>query len=161
MLQSMCLFCLKRLFTTLATLHFKAFRIPANQIFMLAMDFVHPLNWQKYRLLAGPRLAVPLLAACLAGFCLNAGVTAAQAQTSPKASFEKASFEKGFQPWLQSLWPQAQQAGVSRAVFDKNVASLKINWALPDLAVSIRTATKKTVQIEFKAPPDLFPPGLS
>jgi lytic murein transglycosylase len=45
----------------------------------------------------------------------------------------KAAVEQRFAEWLQSLWPQAEQAGVSRKTFDANVKGLKLNWSLPHL----------------------------
>ena len=34
------------------------------------------------------------------------------------AGVQSASADDAFQSWLQSLWPQAQELGVSRATFD-------------------------------------------
>src|SRR5258708_23074510 len=46
--------------------------------------------------------------------------------------------DPAFQSFLQSLWPQAQQLGVSRATFDAAVRSLEPDLSLPDLAIAGR-----------------------
>jgi lytic murein transglycosylase len=46
--------------------------------------------------------------------------------------------DTAFQQDLQTLWPQAQQAGVSRATFDAAIRGLEPDLSLPDLAVSGR-----------------------
>ncbi len=43
--------------------------------------------------------------------------------------------DAAFQQWLQNLWPQAQELGVSRSVFDAGIRGLEPNYALPDLAL--------------------------
>jgi lytic murein transglycosylase len=43
--------------------------------------------------------------------------------------------DSAFPQWLQSLWPEAHQRGVSRATFDAAVHGLEPDYALPDLAV--------------------------
>lgn len=43
--------------------------------------------------------------------------------------------ETAFQQWLQSVWPQAQAMGVSRATFDEAVRGLEPDLTLPDLAI--------------------------
>lgn len=47
--------------------------------------------------------------------------------------------DAAFTQWLQSLWPQAQGLGVSRATFDAAIAGLTPDYALPDLALPGRT----------------------
>jgi len=47
--------------------------------------------------------------------------------------------DAAFQQWLQSLWPQAQQLGVSRSVFDQAIRGLEPDLSLPDLAIPGRT----------------------
>jgi lytic murein transglycosylase len=43
--------------------------------------------------------------------------------------------DAAFQQWLQSLWPQAHELGVSRGVFDAGIRGLEPNYTLPDLAL--------------------------
>ena len=48
----------------------------------------------------------------------------------------KAAFaDAAFQAWLQSLWPQAQTLGVSRATFDLATRGLEPDLSLPDLVL--------------------------
>src|SRR5262245_12204140 len=58
------------------------------------------------------------------------GARAAQAED---VAAYKAVVEQRFAEWLESLWPQAEQEGVSRKTFDANVKGLKLNWSLPHL----------------------------
>jgi lytic murein transglycosylase len=44
--------------------------------------------------------------------------------------------DAAFQQWLQSLWPQAQALGVSRATFETAVRGLEPDYSLPDLAIA-------------------------
>jgi lytic murein transglycosylase len=43
--------------------------------------------------------------------------------------------DAAFQEWLQSMWPEAQTRGVSRATFDNATKGLEPDLSLPDLAV--------------------------
>ena len=43
--------------------------------------------------------------------------------------------DAAFQSWLQSLWPQAQARGVSRATFDLATRGLEPDLSLPDLVL--------------------------
>jgi lytic murein transglycosylase len=61
----------------------------------------------------------------------SAGARAAQDDV---AVYKKA-VEQRFGEWLESLWPQAEAAGVSRETFDANVKGLKLNWTLPHLVL--------------------------
>src|SRR6202012_493216 len=45
------------------------------------------------------------------------------------------SADAEFQSFLQSLWPQAQQLGVSRATFDSATHDLEPDLNLPDLVI--------------------------
>ena len=73
-------------------------------------------------------LALLALAALLHA---SAGARAAQDDV---AVYKKA-VEQRFAEWLESLWPQAEAAGVSRETFDANVKGLKLNWTLPHLVL--------------------------
>jgi membrane-bound lytic murein transglycosylase B len=43
--------------------------------------------------------------------------------------------DAAFDRWLQSVWPEAQALGVSRATFDAAVRGLEPDYTLPDLAI--------------------------
>jgi len=73
-------------------------------------------------------LAILALAALLHA---SAGARAAQDDV---AVYKKA-VEQRFGEWLESLWPQAEAAWVSRETFDANVKGLKLNWTLPHLVL--------------------------
>ncbi len=47
----------------------------------------------------------------------------------------KSAVEKSFAQWLQALWPEAEEAGVSRETFEANVKGLKLDWSLPHLVL--------------------------
>ncbi|MFZ0424117.1 MAG: lytic murein transglycosylase, partial [Xanthobacteraceae bacterium] len=47
----------------------------------------------------------------------------------------RASADPAFQTFLQSLWPQAQALGVSRATFDTATRELEPDLTLPDLVL--------------------------
>jgi lytic murein transglycosylase len=66
----------------------------------------------------------------LAGTCLLPVSGAAAVEVS--ASYRKAA-ERGFTGFLESLWPEAQQRGVSRKTFDQAASRMKIAWDIPDL----------------------------
>ncbi len=60
--------------------------------------------------------------------------------------------DAAFQQFLQSLWPQAQQQGVSQAAFDAAIRGLEPDLSLPDLAVPERPE-KPPQQPEFVQTP--------
>ena len=60
---------------------------------------------------------------------------------------------KGFSEFLQSLWPEAQQAGVSRKTFDNAIRGLKPNLRLPDLEIPGRNKNRQSQQAEFTREP--------
>src|SRR3977135_1069528 len=43
--------------------------------------------------------------------------------------------DAAFETWLQSLWPESQKLGVSRATFDSAARGLEPDLSLPDLAI--------------------------
>ncbi len=61
--------------------------------------------------------------------------------------------DDAFQAWLQSLWPQAQALGVSRATFDVATSGLEPDLSLPDLALPTRTERPLAGQAEFVQTP--------
>src|SRR5262249_58596775 len=46
-----------------------------------------------------------------------------------------AEADAAFAAWLQSLWPQAQALGISRATFDTAARGLEPDLTLPDLVL--------------------------
>ncbi len=57
--------------------------------------------------------------------------------------------DAAFQAWLQSLWPQAQALGVSRATFDMATRGLEPDLSLPELVIPGRPERKEPGQPEF------------
>lgn len=81
---------------------------------------------------------VPLLFCALAAVLLNVGTAHAA--------------DAAFQSFLQSLWPQAQELGISRATFDAATRDLEPDLSLPDLAIPGRPE-KPAAQPEFVQTP--------
>ena len=68
--------------------------------------------------------------------------------------------DAAFQAWLQSLWPQAQALGVSRATFDLATNGLEPDLSLPDLALPGRPERPERGQAEFvQTPADYLKEG--
>ncbi|HEX4411454.1 MAG TPA: lytic murein transglycosylase [Xanthobacteraceae bacterium] len=61
--------------------------------------------------------------------------------------------DPAFQSFLQSLWPQAQALGVSRATFDAATQGLEPDLALPDLVLPSRPERPQAGQPEFVQTP--------
>lgn len=78
-----------------------------------------------------------LAAALAAGMLFGTAVTAANAA------------DAGFAKFIESTWPDAQKAGVSRATFDAQTRGLEPDYKLPDLALPGRPATGAPSQAEF------------
>src|SRR5580704_18038115 len=82
---------------------------------------------------------VPLLFCALLAACVDArGAYAADA---------------AFQSFLQSLWSQAQQLGISRATFDAATRDLETDLSLPDLVIPGRPEKPQAGQPEFVQTP--------
>jgi lytic murein transglycosylase len=78
-----------------------------------------------------------VMALCLLVFC------AAFVRTPALAA------DAAFTTFIASLWPEAQQAGVSRKTFDDATRGLEPDYKLPDLALPGRPATGAPSQAEF------------
>ena len=61
--------------------------------------------------------------------------------------------DAAFQQWLQTMWPQAQALGVSRATFDAATRGLEPDLSLPDLAIPGRPEQPPPGQAEFVQTP--------
>src|SRR6202161_919010 len=61
--------------------------------------------------------------------------------------------DAAFQTWLQSLWPQAQALGVSRATFDMATRGLEPDLSLPELVLPGRPERPSGAQPEFVLTP--------
>jgi len=61
--------------------------------------------------------------------------------------------DAAFQAWLQSLWPQAQALGVTRATFDLTTRGLEPDLTLPDLVLPGRPEQPAAGQPEFVQTP--------
>jgi lytic murein transglycosylase len=57
--------------------------------------------------------------------------------------------DTAFTQFVASLWPEAQQQGVSRATFDNETRGLEPDYKLPDLLLPGRPATGAPSQAEF------------
>jgi lytic murein transglycosylase len=64
-----------------------------------------------------------------------------------------AEADAAFATWLQSLWPQAQALGVSRATFDMATRGLEPDLSLPDLVLPGRPERPAAGQPEFVTTP--------
>jgi membrane-bound lytic murein transglycosylase B len=60
-----------------------------------------------------------------------------------------AASDAAFTQFIASLWPEAQQAGVSRATFDAQTRGLEPDYKLPDLILPGRPASGAQSQAEF------------
>jgi len=61
--------------------------------------------------------------------------------------------DAAFAAWLQSLWPQAQALGISRATFEMVTRGLEPDLTLPDLVLPGRPERPSAGQPEFVATP--------
>lgn len=101
-----------------------------------------------------------VLAGLLAGaFCalVAAECSPAQAQRSDT----RQRVEDQFREWLaNTVWPDAQKQGISREMFDRAVASLTLDWSLPELQPPGQaTPPDDQRQAEFQSPGRYFSEG--
>jgi lytic murein transglycosylase len=108
-----------------------------------------------------------------AGFCLvlilsHSEPWRAYAQGNEVAAYKRA-VENSFAAWLESLWPEAETAGVSRKTFDAHLKGLKLDWSLPQLVLpdpagpegpalprALAASKKPRQQAEFGVPANYF-----
>lgn len=64
-----------------------------------------------------------------------------------------ASADDAFQTWLQSMWPEAEKLGVSRATFEAATRGLTPDLSLPDLVIPGRPEAPPRGQAEFVQTP--------
>lgn len=69
------------------------------------------------------------------------------------AAPESRAADPAFDAWLKSLWPEAQQLGVSRKVFDAATRGLEPDLTLPDLVIPGRADRPPPGQAEFVQTP--------
>ncbi|MDR0253564.1 MAG: lytic murein transglycosylase [Brucellaceae bacterium] len=96
----------------------------------------------------------------LFGVAAPLSIAAAQAQTYSAALQSKTN--AAFQQWLENdLWPQAQQRGISRSVFNQSLSGVQLNWKLPDLVPpgTKPQTPKQQTQSEFGSPGNYFRKG--
>ncbi|MCF8476564.1 MAG: lytic murein transglycosylase [Pseudolabrys sp.] len=64
--------------------------------------------------------------------------------------------DSGFDRFLESLWPRAQQIGVTRATFDAAIRGLQPDFSLPDLAIPGQPEKPPPGQPEFVQTPGRY-----
>lgn len=64
--------------------------------------------------------------------------------------------DREFQAWLQSLWPQAQELGVSRTTFEAATRGLEPDLSLPELVLPGRPQQAGPGQAEFVQTPAAY-----
>jgi lytic murein transglycosylase len=69
------------------------------------------------------------------------------------------TYEEQFRQWLaQTVWPEAQQQGVTRVKFDRALSSVTLDWTLPDLEpAGSSPRPERQHQAEFHSPGAYFP----
>jgi lytic murein transglycosylase len=77
------------------------------------------------------------------------GLSLAMAVTTAPAR----AADTGFARFVESMWPEARAAGVSRETFERETRGLEPDYKLPDLALPGRPETGAPAQPEFVRPP--------
>jgi lytic murein transglycosylase len=81
------------------------------------------------------------------------------AATSASAAVDRGAIETQFQQWITAtVWPEAKDARVSRATFDRAFAGVTLDWTMPDLIPPGTEAKPPVVewQREFGSPGAYF-----
>jgi len=87
-----------------------------------------------------------MIRAAVLAFCMVLSpLTTAQAQSDAE-----------FAAFIQSLWPEAEKLGVSRATFDDATRGLKPNLSLPDLVIPGKPKAVPKGQPEFERTPSQY-----
>lgn len=85
----------------------------------------------------------------LAAICI---VIVFATMVSGASAQSKQAVEAKFRTWLeQSIWPEAQRNGVSRATFDAALSGVALDWSLPDLSPN-GAPPQVNWQAEFSSP---------
>ena len=110
---------------------------------------------QLIRIYRRSRLAQAAIA-CMAAFLLSI----VPGKTLEVSESYRNNAQKAFDSFLQSLWPEAQQRGISRQVFDASVNRISLQWEIPDLAppkiAGEQPAASRQRQAEFGSPGRYF-----
>lgn len=92
-----------------------------------------------------PRMAITRRIDLTRAFIIALGFAAAVSI----GSVAHAAPDAAFTQFVNSLWPEAQSAGVSRKTFDEQTRGLEPDYKLPDLILPGRPATGAPSQAEF------------
>jgi lytic murein transglycosylase len=85
-------------------------------------------------------------------------VAAERSPAQAQESYTRQLVEAQFREWLAStVWPDAQKQGVSRETLDRALASLTLDWSLPELQAPGKTVPADDQrQAEFQSPGHYF-----
>lgn len=61
-----------------------------------------------------------------------------------------------FSAWLETFWPEAQSAGITRATFDRAFAGVTPDLSLPDLVLPDKPEARPSGQAEFSRTPEQY-----
>lgn len=67
-----------------------------------------------------------------------------------------AQSQPSFKTWLESLWTDAERAGITRATFDRAFAGVEPDLALPDLILPGKQEPRPGGQAEFSRTPEQY-----
>jgi lytic murein transglycosylase len=91
-------------------------------------------------MVARPRRRFTLVQRCLFAFSVL---------VAPCMAPQACATDAGFTRFVESVWPDARKAGVTRATFDAQTRGLEPDYKLPDLLLPGRPATGAPSQAEF------------
>jgi lytic murein transglycosylase len=98
---------------------------------------------------AGEQRVARRLGLALVTVALLAAITTVIATNSARA-------DQAFSAFLEGVWLEAKDAGVTRPVFDTAIAGLTPDFTLPDLAIPGRAASPDKGQAEFTQPAQAY-----
>ncbi|MFN3743921.1 MAG: lytic murein transglycosylase [Hyphomicrobiaceae bacterium] len=61
-----------------------------------------------------------------------------------------------FRAWLESFWPEAERAGITRATFERAFSGLTPDLSLPDLVLPEKRDARPPAQAEFSRTPEQY-----